>query len=43
VSGGDNVVIAGQYRLTAGLHVRELHGAAAQQADLQSAVEEAIP
>jgi membrane fusion protein, multidrug efflux system len=43
LSGGDNVVIAGQYRLQAGLHVRELHGKAAQQADLQSAVEEAIP
>jgi multidrug efflux system membrane fusion protein len=43
LSGGDNVVIAGQYRLTAGLHVRELHGKAAQQADLQSSVEEQIP
>jgi multidrug efflux system membrane fusion protein len=43
LSGGDNVVIAGQYRLQAGLHVRELHGKAAQQANLQSAVEEAIP
>jgi multidrug efflux system membrane fusion protein len=43
LSGDDNVVIAGQYRLQAGLHVRELHGKAAQQADLQSAVEEAIP
>jgi hypothetical protein len=32
-----------QYRLTAGLHVCELHGSAVQQADLQSAVEEAIP
>lgn len=43
VSAGDNVVIAGQYRLQAGLHVRELHGKAAQQADLQSAVEESLP
>ena len=43
LSGGDNVVIAGQYRLQAGTHVRELHGAAANQADLQSAVEQAIP
>jgi multidrug efflux system membrane fusion protein len=43
LSGGDNVVIAGQYRLQAGAHVRELHGNAARQADLQSAVEEAIP
>jgi membrane fusion protein, multidrug efflux system len=43
LSGGDNVVIAGQYRLQAGTHVRELHGAAAKEADLQSAVEQAIP
>jgi membrane fusion protein, multidrug efflux system len=43
VSGGDNVVIAGQYRLQAGTHVRELHGKAAQQADLQSSVEEQLP
>jgi membrane fusion protein, multidrug efflux system len=43
VSGGDNVVIAGQYRLQAGAHVRELDGKAAQEADLQSSVEEQIP
>ena len=43
LSAGDNVVIAGQYRLQAGTHVRELRGAAAQQADLKSSVEEAIP
>jgi membrane fusion protein, multidrug efflux system len=36
-------VIDGQYRLQAGAMVRELHGKAAQEADLQSAVEQAIP
>jgi membrane fusion protein, multidrug efflux system len=39
----ENVVIDGQYRLQAGALVRELHGKAAQEADLQSAVEQAIP
>jgi multidrug efflux system membrane fusion protein len=37
------VVTAGQYRLQAGALVRELHGSAAQDPNLQSAVEEAIP
>jgi multidrug efflux system membrane fusion protein len=39
----ENVVIDGQYRLQPGALVRELHGKAAQEADLQSAVEQAIP
>jgi membrane fusion protein, multidrug efflux system len=39
----DNVVIDGQYRLQTGALVRELHGKAAEEADLQSAVEQAIP
>jgi multidrug efflux system membrane fusion protein len=40
---GDVVVVDGQYRLTEGSRVRELHGKAAQEADLQSAVQDAIP
>jgi multidrug efflux system membrane fusion protein len=40
---GENVVIDGQYKLQPGAMVRELHGKAAQEADLQSAVEQAIP
>jgi multidrug efflux system membrane fusion protein len=43
LKGGENVVTDGQYRLQPGALVRELHGKAAQQADLQSAVEQAIP
>ena len=39
----ENVVVDGQYRLQAGALVKELHGKAAQEADLQSAVEQAIP
>jgi membrane fusion protein, multidrug efflux system len=39
----ENVVVDGQYRLQPGALVRELHGNAAEQADLQSAVEQAIP
>jgi membrane fusion protein, multidrug efflux system len=39
----ENVVVDGQYRLQPGALVRELHGKAAQEADLQSAVEQAIP
>jgi multidrug efflux system membrane fusion protein len=39
----ENVVVDGQYRLEPGALVRELHGKAAQEADLQSAVEQAIP
>ena len=37
------VVLEGQYRLQPGSLVEELHGKAAQEADLQSSVEEAIP
>jgi multidrug efflux system membrane fusion protein len=40
---GENVVTDGQYRLQPGSLVKELHGKAAEQADLQSAVEQAIP
>jgi len=40
---GDTVVIDGQYRLKEGSRVRELHGKAAREADLQSAVQDAIP
>jgi multidrug efflux system membrane fusion protein len=39
----ENVVVNGQYRLQAGAHVQELHGRAAQEADLQSSVEQEIP
>jgi membrane fusion protein, multidrug efflux system len=39
----ENVVVDGQYRLQPGALVQELHGKAAQDADLQSAVEQAIP
>jgi membrane fusion protein, multidrug efflux system len=40
---GDDVVVDGQYRLKQGSRVAELHGKAAQQADLQSAVQDALP
>jgi multidrug efflux system membrane fusion protein len=40
---GDVVVVDGQYRLTEGSRVRELHGKAAREADLQSAVQDALP
>src|SRR5262245_2826358 len=43
LSGGETVVTDGQYRLQPGSHVQILHGEAAEQADLQSAVEQAIP
>jgi multidrug efflux system membrane fusion protein len=54
ISGGDTlinsglqanekVVVDGQYRLQAGVHVKELVGAAAQGANLQSSVEQEIP
>ena len=39
----ETVVIDGQYRLRQDSPVRVLHGKAAQEADLQSAVEKAIP
>lgn len=40
---GEVVVVDGQYRLKEGSLVRELHGKAAREADLQSAVQDAIP
>jgi multidrug efflux system membrane fusion protein len=43
LKGGENVVVDGQYRLQPGTLVQELHGKAAEQANLQSAVEQAIP
>ena len=39
----ETVVLEGQYRLESGSLVEELHGKAAESADLQSAVEQAIP
>jgi len=39
----ETVVIDGQYRLQDGSRVNQLHGKAAEQARLQSAVQEAIP
>jgi membrane fusion protein, multidrug efflux system len=39
----EKIVAAGQYRLQAGALVHELHGKAAQEADLQSSVEEQLP
>ena len=39
----EEIVVQGQYRLIAGTHVRELQGQEAQQADLQSSVEQEIP
>jgi multidrug efflux system membrane fusion protein len=43
LAANENVVVDGQYRLQAGALVKQLHGKAAQEADLQSAVEQAIP
>lgn len=43
LNAGETVVIDGQYRLQQGSRVRELHGKAADEADLQSAVQKAIP
>jgi multidrug efflux system membrane fusion protein len=39
----EKVVVDGQYRLQPGALVRELHGKAAEEADLQSSVQKAIP
>jgi multidrug efflux system membrane fusion protein len=39
----ENVVVQGQYRLQSGTLVSELQGKAAQDADLLSAVEQALP
>lgn len=43
LTAGEVVVVDGQYRLTDGSRVTQLHGKAAQEADLQSAVQDAIP
>ena len=43
VKAGETVVIDGQYRLQEGSPVHELHGKAAQEADMQSAVQKEIP
>jgi multidrug efflux system membrane fusion protein len=40
---GEQVVVDGQYRLQPGMHVKILHGKAAQEADMQSAVQQALP
>ncbi len=40
---GEQVVVDGQYRLQPGTKVKILHGKAAQEADMQSAVQQAIP
>ncbi|WP_454620734.1 efflux RND transporter periplasmic adaptor subunit [Bradyrhizobium cenepequi] len=39
----ETIVVDGQYRLQQGSHVKELHGKAATEADLQSSVQKAIP
>jgi multidrug efflux system membrane fusion protein len=39
----ETVVVDGQYRLQQGTRVQQLHGQAAQDANLQSAVQQAIP
>ena len=43
VKPNETVVVAGQYRVQPGSHVRFLTGNAAKQADLTSAVEQALP
>lgn len=40
---GETVVVDGQYKLKPGIQVRQLHGKAAEEADLHTAVQEAIP
>jgi multidrug efflux system membrane fusion protein len=40
---GENIVVDGQYRLQPGAHIVALHGKAAQEANMQSAVEQALP
>jgi membrane fusion protein, multidrug efflux system len=39
----ETVVVDGQYKLQPGTHVTVLHGKAAEEADMQSAVQQAIP
>ncbi len=43
LAANETVVVAGQYRLEPGAHVQFLHGNAAQEANLTSAVEQALP
>jgi multidrug efflux system membrane fusion protein len=43
LAANETVVVDGQYRLQQGSRVEVLHGKAAQEADLQSAVQRAIP
>ena len=43
LAANETVVIDGQYRLQDGSHVQQLHGKAAEEARLQSSVQEAIP
>lgn len=43
LAANETVVIDGQYRLQDGSRVQQLHGKAAEQAKLQSSVQEAIP
>ena len=43
LTNGETIVVAGQSRLQPGTRVQVLHGRAAQEADLQSAVQQAIP
>ena len=43
LAANEKVVVDGQYRLQPGVLVRELHGKAAEEADLQSSVQKAIP
>jgi membrane fusion protein, multidrug efflux system len=43
LTANETVVVDGQYRLQEGSSVRELHGKAATEAELQSSVQEAIP
>jgi multidrug efflux system membrane fusion protein len=40
---GETVVVDGQYKLQAGSHVTELHGKAVEEANMQSAVQQAVP
>jgi membrane fusion protein, multidrug efflux system len=40
---GEQIVVDGQYKLEPGAHVTMLHGIAAQQANMQSAVQQALP
>jgi multidrug efflux system membrane fusion protein len=40
---GETVVVDGQYKLQAGSRVTELHGKAVEEANMQSAVQQAVP